>query len=183
MLNVIQKLIKDKGGGTFVPVIFPLIALILSVAIFFLPIIITYNAWEYVKISAFIILLILASIEDLKNMEVPHRYWILMLVVGLINVSWDSLIGLVVCFTIFFIVAMLTNLGGADVKIAGACGFVMGTIPCLFALVIGLFISVIVEQIITAIKNNGIKHKYPLVPYMAIGCIIITILKGFILWN
>ncbi len=131
-----------------------------------------------IKYIIFLIVLVLASISDLKTMEVSNKYTFLLLCIGAIGVSRDSIIGGIICFTAFFLVAMLTNLGGADVKIAGACGFVLGTLPSLIALLIGLSLSIVVEIAITLLGKQSLKRHYPLVPYITIGCMVVTILKG-----
>ncbi|MFI3327469.1 MAG: hypothetical protein R3Y35_15050, partial [Clostridia bacterium] len=79
----------------------------------------------------------------------------------------------------FFIVALLTNLGGADVKITAAIAFALGTVPTLIALLIGLSFSLIFEAIISVRKKeNVLKRHYPLVPYISFGCMVVMILKG-----
>ncbi|WP_249030155.1 A24 family peptidase [Tannockella kyphosi] len=181
MLLKIKRKLKDINGGISVPVIFPLIALLLVTILhltFFSIGNETFLSWNLVKAMLFITILVFASISDLKTMTVSDKYTFMLLGVGLVGVTLDSLVGASICFISFFLVAMLTNLGGADVKIAGACGFVLGALPSLIALLIGLSLSVIVEIAVTLIKREPIKRHYPLVPYITIGCIAVTIMKG-----
>ena len=183
MLQKIKLKLRNTNGGISVPVIFPLIALLVIAITNFVcnPIgqeIISIFPWHIFKAVAFISVLIFASISDLKTMEVSDNYTFLLLAIGLTGVTLDSFMGAAICFVSFFVVAMLTNLGGADVKIAGACGFVLGTVPSLIALLIGLTLSLIIEYSITLIKKKPMKRHYPLVPYITIGCIAVTIMKG-----
>ncbi len=182
MKNIKIKL-QDKAGSVNVPILLPLIslfALFLGSFIFnqITRQVVLALPWLVIKSIVFVIILIFASRQDLKQMQVSNWYSIALLVVGLIGVSFDSLIGAVVCFSVFFLVAMLTNLGGADVKIAGACGFVLGTLPSLVAMLIGLILSVIIQTAILIFKKHGTKQQFPLVPYLTFGCIVVTILKG-----
>lgn len=183
MLQKIKMKLGDTKGGISVPVLFPLIALLVVLVTNFVcnPVgqeLISIFPWHIFKAVAFVSVLIFASISDLKTMEVSDKYTFMLLGIGVIGVTLDSLMGAAICFVSFFAVAILTNLGGADVKIAGACGFVLGTAPSLIALLIGLSLSLVIELAITLIKKKPMKRHYPLVPYITIGCIAVTIMKG-----
>ncbi|MFI3228467.1 MAG: hypothetical protein R3Y09_13845, partial [Clostridia bacterium] len=166
------------------PVVFPLFLLVVAGILFVTvdPIgtsLVSKINWEFVKLFALLILLVLASVQDLSENIVDNKYAIMIFLLGFINVSLDSAVAFAVCGGAFFIVAMLTNLGGADVKITATTAFVMGTIPTLFALLIGLSASIITEAIISLKrKENIMTRHYPLVPYISFGCMVVMILKG-----
>lgn len=174
--------LKSKQGSISVPVLSALLFIVIALALcFFNPAtqsVLLSLPFQVIKSVLFVIVLMFAAKQDLKELQVSNWYSAALLAIGLIGVGVDNLIGGAVCYSVFFLVAMLTSLGGADVKIAGCCGFVLGTLPCLIALLIGLSISLILETITTIIKKDGIKRVYPLVPYIASGCIVVTILKG-----
>ncbi|MFI3327385.1 MAG: A24 family peptidase, partial [Clostridia bacterium] len=184
IMHKIRKLIRDKGGGASVPVVFPLFLLVVAGVLFITVDPIGTNLasqinWEFVKLLALLMLLFFASVQDLRENIVDNKYAIMIFLLGLINVSLDSVVAFAVCGGAFFIVALLTNLGGADVKITAATAFVMGTIPTLFALLIGLSMSIIMEAVVSLKrKENIMTRHYPLVPYISFGCMVVMILKG-----
>ncbi len=181
----IKKLIRDKGGGACVPTILPLLLVVTSIIVFFTldPIgqgLIQKVPWQIVKMLLFSVIMIFASYCDLKENEVPNWCSIALILVGLIGVTWNSVLGCVVCLAVFYVVALIGKLGGADLKIATGMGFVLGLENALISLMIGLSISIIVEIIIAIFKKEKINTRhYPLVPYMALGCFTV-ILKGII---
>ncbi len=193
-IKKLKNLAEDTNAFTTSPVIFPLLMLIIaSVVVSFLnPTLrsITLSLpTQIIKYILFNIVLFLAARQDLKEMKAHNWYSVTIFGIGLIGPTLDSVIGAIVCFVIFLLVYLIrkNKLGGADVKLVAACGFVLGTIPTLFALLIGLSVSLIIESIVTLIKKNGFNHSYPLLPYIAGGCLAMTIiltLKGFnISWN
>lgn len=182
MLQQIKEKLLCKKGSVSVPVLFPLF-IILLIPIVGLVIykteIYTYTLpLNIIKYILFMIVLIFASISDIKTMEVSDKYTVFLILIGLINVTLDNLIGGLVCFVAFSLVHLITNLGGADVKIAGGCAFILGTKDGLSALLIGLLLSIIIETLINLIKKTSFKRHYPLVPYISTGCIAILVMKG-----
>lgn len=178
-MKQMKQKIRDKGGGVGVVVVFPL--LLLVVAGYLITIVNPAYAinWAFVKLLSLVVLLGMASRQDLKENMVDNKYCLLLFLVGLINVSLDSVIALAVCGGVFLLVAMFTHLGGADVKITAATAFVLGTLPTLIALMIGLSLSILVESGISIKqKQNILTRHYPLVPYISIGCVLVVIMKG-----
>lgn len=116
--------------------------------------------------------MIYASICDYKTKEIPHKCWIILLCVGLIDVSLSSVQGMLLCLIPILLVAFIGT-GGGDVKYATACGFVMGGISSLLALMVGCIVAIITE----AIKGN--KGQFAFAPYISIGFTIILLMKGF----
>lgn len=177
-------MIKTKNLIT--KLIFPLLLIVLFCILFdfynpFTASIMFTLPMQIIKYVSFIIILFYASKQDLQELNVNHSFYLSIFFIGLIGVTLDSFIGAVISCFLFFLVAMLTNLGGADVKIACACGFVLGVIPALFAFLIGLSVGVVIELIISLVKTKtiDIKRKFPLVPYITIGCFAVAIMKGF----
>ncbi|MFI3327447.1 MAG: A24 family peptidase [Clostridia bacterium] len=186
-MHKIKNLIRDKGGGASVPVVFPLFLLVVAGILFVTvdPVgtsLVSKINWEFVKLLSLTIVLFFASMQDIRENIVDNKYCILIFLIGLINVSLDSVIALAVCGGTLFIVALISNLGGADVKITAATAFALGTVPILIALLIGLSVSIIIEGIVSIKqKKNILTRNYPLVPYISLGCVITAILKGIIL--
>ena len=82
----------------------------------------------------------------------------------------NMLCGALVCFLPQILVNMLIPdraVGGADIKISTACGFLLGTARGALGLVVGLTASIIISLIQRRSKNE----KLPLIPYLALGFI------------
>ena len=128
----------------------------------------------------FISILIYASIRDIKYKRVDTHIHILLLLTGLCNASLFSLSGFmyavtgyIALFLPMFIVAYGGNIGGGDVKLSALCGFILGPMNGLIALIVGMFIGVIVRLIINVITKKS--NPFALVPYVSIGCIVVLL--------
>lgn len=162
------------------------------------------NILKFVSLTA---ILILASIDDIKTKIVSNKYWYSILIIGLINVNFQSIIAGIVCFAPLFIVAFLLSLGGSDVKCAGSCAFAIGSLYSLFGLLIGLLINCILfmflylfksfietkkETTVPVFSKIFLKFyieklifkvktgKFALVPYLAVGFTIVSFYVFFI---
>jgi prepilin signal peptidase PulO-like enzyme (type II secretory pathway) len=57
-----------------------------------------------------------------------------------------------------------------------ASGLLLGAIGGIIALIIGLFLGVGCTFIYRKLKNAEMKTSYPLVPFLAVGCVIAYLL-------
>lgn len=132
--------------------------------------------WSMELLKGIILLQILlyASVSDLQTHEVKDFISVLIFITGFIGVTLSDIpmmlfSGLAIG-GVFLICAMVSGnrLGGADVKVSAACAFLLGFSKSIAGLVIGLFVSVIVNLIIQ--KQKKLKNQpFPLVPYLSIG--------------
>lgn len=144
----------------------------------------TYFILEALKIALFIAVISYASYQDYKTTDVPNWCSYALLGIGLIHCSLSSILTGAVVFAVFFVIAMFTKLGGADVKIAGASAFVLGMPYALIGLTIGLALSLIKDILvfIFILKFRKIPNKlYPLIPFLGVGMVIAVILERIIL--
>lgn len=132
--------------------------------------------WSIELLKGIILLQILlyASVSDIQTHEVKDFVSVLIFITGFIGVTLSDIpMMLFSCLAIggvLLICAMVSRnrLGGADVKLSAACAFLLGFSKSIAGLVIGLFVSVIVNLIIQ--KQKKIKNQpFPLVPYLSIG--------------
>ena len=88
--------------------------------------------------------------------------------------------GAVFAFALFLIVAMIFGgIGGGDIKLAGACGLVLGFERTLAGLIIALCLLLLYHGIGQCIRKIG-KEKceagkeqaYPLVPFLLLGMLL-----------
>lgn len=124
-----------------------------------------------IKGLIFALILTFAAFHDLKTKEVPDIIHILIILTALIDFnSINSILGLFIVPLPFLIVAVILEggIGGGDIKLMGACGFLLGASSGFFASIVGLSIAVCVNLL----KRKGKSHSFPLVPYLAIGCIV-----------
>ena len=132
--------------------------------------------WSIELLKGIILLQILlyASVSDIQTHEVNDFISVLIFITGFISVTLSDIpmmlfSGLAIG-GVLLICAMVSGnrLGGADVKLSAACAFLLGFSKSIAGLVIGLFVSVIVNLIIQ--KQKKLKNQpFPLVPYLSIG--------------
>lgn len=132
--------------------------------------------WSIELLKGIILLQILlyASVSDIQTHEVKDFVSVLIFITGFIGVTLSDIpmmlfSGLAIG-GVLLICAMVSGnrLGGADVKLSAACAFLLGFSKSIAGLVIGLFVSVIVNLIIQ--KQRKLKNQpFPLVPYLSIG--------------
>ncbi|WMJ24315.1 A24 family peptidase [Paludicola sp. MB14-C6] len=126
----------------------------------------------------FIAILVYASIIDIKAQTVPTHIYILLLIVGLINIGPLSFLGAVFTFLPLFIVAFSTNeLGGGDVKLGTMCGFVLQGVYGIIGTMIGVIFALIIISLSRTIRHEKVNAPFPLVPYLSTGYITILLLK------
>lgn len=132
--------------------------------------------WSIELLKGIILLQILlyASVSDIQTHEVKDFISVLIFITGFIGVTLSDIpmmlfSGLAIG-GVLLICAMVSGnrLGGADVKLSAACAFLLGLSNSIAGLVIGLFVSVIVNLIIQKQKKSK-NQPFPLVPYLSIG--------------
>lgn len=126
-----------------------------------------------VKGVILILLLAGASYRDVRSRQVPDKYSIAIVLVAIIfpdPVKWWGLL----CALPFFIAALtIGGIGGADIKIMGATGMVLGLINGMFAIVIGLTGMLVFHATkCLFLKERRKKPSYPLVPFLAVGIVL-----------
>jgi leader peptidase (prepilin peptidase)/N-methyltransferase len=128
-----------------------------------------------IKGFIFTLFLILISYCDAKKQTIPNILLLPIAAIGFIHCDISSLIG-IFAVSIPMLMTALTKkdgLGGGDIKMMAACGFVLGGIGITAAAIIGLGLFVF-THISELIKNS--KKRYALAPYLSIGCYIAFVL-------
>ena len=132
--------------------------------------------WSIELLKGIILLQILlyASVSDIQTHEVKDFISVLIFITGFIGVTLSDIpmmlfSGLAIGGVLLICAIVSRNrLGGADVKLSAACAFLLGFSKSIAGLVIGLFVSVIVNLIIQKQKKSK-NQPFPLVPYLSIG--------------
>ena len=129
-----------------------------------------------IKFGVLLALLIYASIKDIKSREVPDSVSGMMLILGLVGITAGDLPSMLLGMTLVFLpqyIAAIINpakaLGGADIKLSSTAAFLLGAPRGLFALIVGLTLSVITVPIVRKVKKLPKNQPFPLVPFLAVG--------------
>lgn len=114
--------------------------------------------------------LLFAAEYDFATHTVPDYVPVLILLTGLLEVEFaPALLGLILVPLPFVAAALIKegSIGGGDIKLMGACGFVLGVKRGYIALMLGLFLAVLFQLAYAKKEDEG----FAMVPYLALGCL------------
>ena len=123
---------------------------------------------------------------DAKHRIIPNELWLAVLVFavafgvpGAIRFQiWQSLLGLAVCFVIFFIPSLFGHkIGAGDVKLASAMGFALGLTGSLYAIACmgGLvLVYAVLDQSMPLPQR--LKSMIPMGPFLALALVTMSII-------
>ena len=119
----------------------------------------------------FLFLLLAASFVDLKRREIPD--WVSggIAALSLMHVRLECLLGLIPA--LFFLAAAVKGgIGGGDVKLAAACGLVLGLPGALMGTIVGLMLQLLFHlcaKCVLLFFRKQVWSAYPMAPFLAIG--------------
>lgn len=122
----------------------------------------------------FTLLLFIASFHDIRTREIPNWLPIALIGSGLLQFQpIQALLGLVAAGLPYLLAAVVTDekIGGGDIKLMAACGFVLGPLGGMMQSIIGLTF-VLLFAIGVAFRSgirNAKQTALPLVPFLAAG--------------
>lgn len=134
--------------------------------------------------------LIVLSVIDFRTYEIPDGINLVILVLGLFHFvihlgDWvDYGIGLIAVSGFLWILFQITNgkaVGGGDVKLMAAAGFLLGWKLIVIAFFAGCILGSVIHLVRMALSDEG--HRLALGPYLAVG-IFLSALWGenFLNW-
>ena len=136
-----------------------------------------------VKGMVLALLLLYASLSDLKTREVPDYISIMLLILAFVGFEVSSLpsmlMGTMAVFIPQFVLAVINPsraFGGADLKISTSLAFLLGVQKGIFALITGLLLAVIVMAIYNRVNAKSQKGAFPLVPFLSVGAMLAYII-------
>jgi prepilin signal peptidase PulO-like enzyme (type II secretory pathway) len=90
---------------------------------------------------------------------------------------WQSLLGLAVCFVIFFVPSLFgKNIGAGDVKFAAAMGFALGLTGSLYAIVcMGALVLVYTLLDKRLPLSQRLKTMIPMGPFLALALVVVLL--------
>ena len=115
---------------------------------------------------------IISSFQDIKTRECDDSIHIVILIAAFIGADMTSLVcnlcaaAFVFAFLIIPVLITKKTVGGADIKIATVCTFMLGLQRGLAGLIFGLTLAVIINLIK---QRENKKEGFPLIPYLAAG--------------
>lgn len=173
---VYRKASNEKDAVEYVP-------LILSMAVgLILPVIYGISLMT-VKGMILALVLLYASISDLKTRKVSDFVFVMILILAFVGFEIANLPSMLVGAAVVFIPQFSLALarpgracGGADLKISTALAFMLGAEKGIFALVFGMFFAVTVMTIYNKVKAKSQKEAFPLVPFLSIGAMLAYII-------
>lgn len=119
-------------------------------------------------------LLLVTSFHDIRKREIPNRLPLAILGVGILQISLiPAVAGLVIASLPYLLAAIITNgrIGGGDIKLMAASGFVLGPVGALLQSVLGL--SLVLFFAVGLAIRGGIaktaKTPLPLAPFLSAG--------------
>lgn len=121
-----------------------------------------------IKGYIFALALIMAAYHDADTKEISDAVHMLILLTALIRLQpVNAIAGLTITMVPFLIVALLKegSIGGGDVKLMGACGFLLGVPGGLLASAVGLALAIVVNLVL----RKGKTESFALAPYLAVG--------------
>ena len=129
------------------------------------------------------IILMWASISDIAKHEVPNHIAVSILILAFVGFEPNKLPSMLVGAVALFIPQLVVSLlfpgravGGSDMKISAALGFLLGAEKGLFAVITGLAISVLFIPIVRKIKKESNKEPFALVPFLGFGAMLAVML-------
>ncbi|TWH59310.1 leader peptidase (prepilin peptidase)/N-methyltransferase [Desulfitobacterium sp. LBE] len=134
-----------------------------------------------IKGLLFSVFLIIAAICDMRKREIPDAIPFFILVAGFLSVNMvEALIGMFLTGIPYLLAAVLIkkdtgfSIGGGDIKLMGACGFVLGApfgaLQSIFSLLLALATGMCIKAFSSNRKWNSI--TLPLAPFFCVGGIL-----------
>lgn len=134
--------------------------------------------------------LLALSVIDFRTYEIPVGFNIFIGCLGVIRLltdlsSWvDSLIGLFcvsVPLLLIFLVSKGRAIGGGDVKLMAACGFLIGWQKICFAFLVGCILGAVIHSV--RMRVSKADHVLAMGPYLSVGVFLSLFLcEPFVEW-
>ena len=149
---------------------------------------------NFIKLYGLFLILISAAIVDSKRRIVPNSliliglaFRIAIYIYEIIYIAeikailLNDFIGFTIGFVFLAIVSLVTKgaMGFGDVKLFGIIGLISGSFCTYSTLLISLILSTIFSLVAIGRKKMGRKDAFPFAPCIAIGYVIVILLKSY----
>lgn len=122
----------------------------------------------------FIVLLLAASIFDIKKRIIPDAICLLIALTGLIGFEPVRLFGILAALPLLLAALLWGGMGGGDIKLMASSGLILGFQRGLAAMMIGLTAMLLFYffyTIVQGLRKRERQKAFPLVPFLSVGCI------------
>lgn len=124
------------------------------------------------------------SLIDFKYYEIPNEYSLAIAILGVIwmikhGSTWHQwLLGAIIGFVVYLVLMIFSrgNLGGGDVKLAGALGFIMGTHFFMTWIMVTFFSGAMISLVLLGLKLKSKEDKIAFGPYICFAYLFATLL-------
>ena len=171
-----KKTVKEKE-------LIPHLLFCLSIAVGLILLLVFGVTLTTVKGMILALLLLYASLSDLKTRKVSDCVSVMIFILSLVGFEAANLpsmlIGAMIVFIPQFALAIIRPsraCGGADLKISTAIAFMLGAGKGVFALIVGMLLAVIVMAIYNKVNAKDQKEAFPLVPFLSFGAMLAYII-------
>lgn len=134
-----------------------------------------------IRPALFFMVLSLAAVSDIRTRSIPDWMPLMIAGISLIPPQPVYLTGLLAALPLLIAGVTAGGIGGGDIKLAGACGLVLGFERTLAGLIMALCLLLLyhgIGQCIRKIRKEkceaGKEQAYPLVPFLLLGMLLGT---------
>lgn len=134
---------------------------------------------DFLKPMMFCLLLIAASVVDIKRREIPDGINLCIAALACWDFRPENLPGILAAFP-FLIAALKGGMGGGDVKLAASCGLVIGLPGALIGSILGLVFMLLFwlfYRLILYFFHGKAPKAFPMAPFLSIGFMIPYLLE------
>lgn len=133
-------------------------------------------SFEYIiQAVLFSILLIIISVIDIRNREIPPIYCVAVAVCSAFGFKAENLLGLGIALVLWICAAFIcpNMLGGGDIKLTAAVSLVLGFTATAYGIIIAFTLELICFSVIKHQKKlseqEAMNYSMPLAPFLSIG--------------
>ena len=127
----------------------------------------------------FCLILLLSSYSDIRTRECSDWLHVMIVIAAFIGCEFASLPMMLVSAMFVGGIMLMTlliancDIGGADIKCAVACSFLLGFEKGIIALVVGMLLAVLLNAFKDKEKRRG---GFPLIPYLTVGYLAVYLI-------
>lgn len=133
-------------------------------------------------------MLIIITYIDIKKMIIPNFLLIIMFVCCLTyfgftnNINKENIIGGIIGFSFFLLLAYITNaLGGGDIKLIAVLGVIFGINGILFIMLFSFIFGAIVSVILLLFKTKRKTDNIAFAPFISLATITYMLFGNYII--
>ncbi|MBO1695242.1 prepilin peptidase [[Clostridium] symbiosum] len=123
-----------------------------------------------IQAVVFIILLVAASVMDIKKRMVSDIVCLMVAFSSLLSFQTQNLWGILIALPFLLAAVTCGGMGGGDIKLIAAAGLVLGMPAGIGATILGLSLVLAYSIVFRIFKKEHI-NAVPMIPFLSVGCI------------